>query len=441
MHRNQSNLSVVNVSVHDLKAHRNNARTHSPRQIRQITDSIEQFGFLNPILTDADHVIVAGHGRVEAAKRLGLSTVPVVQVEHLTKEQIRAYMIADNRLAELAGWDKDLLAIEFQNLMELDTGFDLTVTGFEVPEIDVLIEGLSPTETGQPDPDDAPPDPGPAVTQHGDLWQLGRHRLVCGSALEAESYASVMNGQRARLIWTDPPYNVAIGDIVGLGRIQHREFAMASGEMSTEQFTEFLERALRPMLEHTQPGALAYVCMDWRHLEELLAAARKHGTELKNLCVWAKDTAGMGSLYRSQHELVAVFKHGKAAHRNNVQLGRFGRHRSNVWRYPSPSAFGRKSEEGQLLALHPTVKPVAMVADALLDSSARGDLVLDPFLGSGTTLIAAERVGRCCRGIEIDPAYVDIAIRRWQRHSGDQAIHIESGQAFDMRAATEVAHD
>jgi DNA modification methylase len=307
-------------------------------------------------------------------------------------------------------------------------------------EIDLKIEGLLVTTPGNPDPADELPadfDEAP-VSWPGDL---GRHRLLCGNALDHVSYERLMRGTAARLVFTDPPYNVPIdGHVSGKGRVRHREFLMASGQMISTQFTRFLTTALELAIRHSAPGSLHYVCMDWRHQHELLTAALGIYAELKNLCVWVKDNAGMGSLYRSQHELIYVFKNGRTRHRNNVELGQHGRNRSNVWQYPSPNQFGRKGEEGNLAALHPTVKPVALIADAILDCSARGDVVLDPFLGSGSTLLAAERVGRVCRGIELDPLYVDAAIRRWQRFTGENAINATTGTRFDDLVPDGAAH-
>jgi DNA modification methylase len=258
----------------------------------------------------------------------------------------------------------------------------------------------------------------------------------CGSALEAEAYRILMQEDRAAMVFTDPPYNVPIdGHVGGLGTIRHREFAMAAGEMDEAQFTDFLARALGLLAGHSVDGALHFICMDWRHMGELLAAGRRAYTELKNLCVWTKDNPGMGSLYRSQHELVFVFKHGREPHRNHIQLGRYGRNRSNVWSYPGVNSFSRSGSEGNLLALHPTVKPVALVADALRDCSSRGEIVLDAFLGSGTTLIAAERTGRICHGLELDPLYVDTAVRRWQALTGQHARHAERGLMFNEAVA------
>ena len=435
-------LQVEERSIASLALRRNNPRTHSEKQIRQIAASIETFGFTNPVLIDAKSTVIAGHGRVRAAKQLGLDSVPTIQLEHLTEEQVRAYVIADNRLAECAGWDRDLLAIELQGLAEIDLDFDLEVIGFETAEIDLLI-GEATTEI-EPDPADAWSgiDPeAPIVSRPGDLWEIGPHRLLCADALDGSAYARLLEGRKAQLVFVDPPYNVSIdGHVSGLGRTRHAEFAMASGEMSEAEFTAFLGTALGHHAAHSAEGALHFVCMDWRHAGELLTAGRSIYSECKNLCVWVKTNAGMGSLYRSQHELVLVFKVGTAPHINNVELGRHGRTRSNVWRYAGVNSFGVDRDEA--LALHPTVKPVRLVADAILDCSRRGARVLDGFTGSGTTLLAAERTGRIGYGLEIEPRYVDAALRRLAEHAGLEALHVESGRSFDgvaMARATETS--
>jgi 16S rRNA G966 N2-methylase RsmD len=325
------------------------------------------------------------------------------------------------------------LAEQLKELSELDLDFSLEATGFETGEIDLRIEGLASGADPQDDPADAIPatPERPPVSRAGDLWLLGRHRLCCGSALDPRSYDVLMDGERAHIVFTDPPYNVPIdGHACGLGAIRHRDFAMASGEMSEVEFTAFLTHVCKLLASNSADGSIHFLCMDWRHLGELLTAGREIYSELKNICVWVKHNAGMGSFHRSQHELVCVYKHGRGSHRNNVQLGQYGRHRSNVWSYPGVNSFGRTTEEGNLLALHPTVKPVAMVADAILDCSARGDIVLDPFVGSGTTVMAAERVGRSCYGIELDPHYVDTTIRRWQAFTGAIARQAATGRAF-----------
>lgn len=379
---------------------------------------------------------------MRAAQRLGVREVPVIRLEHLSAAQARAFAIADNRLTEISSWDDRLLGEVFSELAALELDFSLEITGFSMAEIDLRIEGLTEPANGEPDPADALPEmpDQPAVSRPGDLWRLGEHLVLCGDALDARCYNTMAEDGPAEVVFADPPYNVPIrGHVSGTGR--HREFAMASGEMTVGQFDHFLTSVLQLMARHSVPGSIHYVCMDWRHQAALLAAGERVYARLENLCVWVKDSPGMGSFYRSQHELIFVFKNGTGRHRNNVQLGRFGRNRSNVWCYPGVNGFGRRGEEGNLLDLHPTVKPVALIRDALLDCSARGDRVLDPFLCSGSTLIAAERVGRRCRGIELDPLYVDTAVRRWQRYTGETAIHAESGQRFDdVTAKREARH-
>jgi DNA modification methylase len=425
-----SNLNVQYQPIDRLVPFSNNARSHSKHQIRQIAASIEQFGFTNPVLIDQKNTIIAGHGRVAAATLLGMQNVPTIRLEGLNEDEIRAYILADNRIAEKAGWDKSILAIELQHLLDVDLDFDVTITGFEIPEIDLIF-----AETAQkPEQEDVVEISGTSqtVTQPGDLWLLGKHRLVCGNSLEAETFKALMNNRKAEAVFVDPPYNVRIeGNVSGQGLVKHGDFAMACGEMDQVEFAAFLLRSLTLLSRHSSRGSIHFVCMDWRHAGELIEAGKQTYQALFNLCVWVKDNGGQGSFYRSRHELVFVFKNGKGNHRNNVMLGQFGRYRTNVWEYPSAISFSKQSDEGNLLSSHPTVKPVALVADAILDCSKRGDLVLDSFLGSGTTLIAAERVGRTCYGIEIDPNYVDVAVRRWQRHTGDSAIHEGSGKRFD----------
>ncbi len=424
-----------------------NPRIHKARQIKALVKSIRSFGFNIPIAINRDGMIVAGHARFSAAQQLGMSEVPVIVLEHLSEAQAQAFLIADNRLSEMSSWDAELLAVHLKELSVVNLDFDIEATGFTVGEIDLSIDAAS-TDPGKAKDDPADQfvlNQGPAVTQVGDLWQLGAHRVLCGNALDPAVYPTLMEAMKAAMVITDPPYNVKIdGHVGGKGSIRHREFAMAVGEMSEDEFTTFLQTVFLRLVEHSSDGSLHIIFMDWRHLPEILAAGRRAYTAYLNLCVWAKSQAGMGSLYRSQHELALVFKSGKAPHRNNVELGRFGRYRTNVWHYPSIHAM-RHGDEGDLLALHPTVKPVKMIADAILDVSKRGDLILDPFLGSGTTLLACERVGRVCRGIELDPLYVDTAIRRWQALTGEDAILMSTGQTFTQReqaalSAQEVKH-
>jgi DNA modification methylase len=420
---------IVYLPILELKPSLHNARTHSKRQIRQILNSLRAFGWTNPILIDRRGNVIAGHGRLQAAKMLGLTSVPTITLEDLSSEQIRAYMIADNRLAELAGWDREILTGEFEYLLTLDV-FDITLTGFEMGEIDqILLEGAE----GQDSAEILQGLTGAAVTRLGDLWKLGKHGIFCGSALDPNSYTALLGNRKANLIFADPPYNVRIaGNVSGRGAVRHGDFSMASGEMTDDEFRSFLNVSLGFLAHYSTSGSVHFLCMDWRHANHLLGVGEQIYGELLNLCVWVKDKGGMGSLYRSAHELIFVFKNGKGKHRNNVQLGVYGRDRTNVWRYPSASTFSHQGDEGNLLALHPTV--VAMIADAILDCSARGEIVLDSFLGSGSTLVAAERTGRVCYGVELDPRYVDVAIRRWERHTGDKAIHAVTGALFCERA-------
>lgn len=428
-------LAIVYRPVAELRPDPRNARLHSPQQVRKLARNIDKLGFNVPLLVDKDNHVIAGHGRLLACQQLGITEVPTISLSHLTPEQAKAFQIADNRLCEISSWDEKLLAETLKELsfLELELDIELTeLTGFDAPEIDFRIQSLDVTEPDGGDPaDEVLPPAGPAVSKPGDVWVLDRHRVACGSALEAATYDALLGGEKADIVFTDPPYNVPIKNhVCGNGVVQHREFAMASGEMAKPEFTAFLRTTCSLLAAHTALGSVHFLCMDWRHLGELLAAGGDAYDELLNVCVWVKRNGGMGSLYRSQHELVLAFRNGDIQHRNNVQLGRFGRNRTNVWQYAGANDFGRVTEEGNLLAMHPTVKPVALVADALLDCSNRGDLVLDPFLGSGTTLIAAERTGRSCRGIELDPLYVDTSIRRWQKLTGGTATHALTGRSF-----------
>ena len=437
-------LTVVYRRIEALKPDPANPRIHSRKQIRQIANSIETFGFNVPVLVDADDKVIAGHGRLLACRELGWSEVPTLRLDHLSPAQARAFMIADNRLTEIAGWDDKLLAEQLKDLSLLGLDFNLEVTGFEMGEIDLRIASLDDLPEQDDDPADAVLEPslGPPVSNLGDLWLFGRHRVLCGNALDPAAFAALIGEERVAMVFTDPPYNVPIdGHASGLGAIRDRPFPMASGEMDKGAFTAFLSQACRNLAAFSADGSIHFICMDWRHLDELLSAGREAYGELKNVCVWVKNNGGMGSLYRSQHELIFVFKHGRNGHRNNVQLGQFGRNRSNVWHYRGINSIARCGEEGNLLALHPTVKPVAMVADAMLDCSARNDIVLDGFLGSGTTVIAAERTGRRCYGLELDPAYVDTAIRRWQALTGGTARHAVSGRSFNDLADEAEAAD
>ena len=405
-----------------LRPYAGNARTHSPKQIRQIADSIRRFGFVNPVLVDAAGEIIAGHGRVTAAELLGLTEVPVLSITHLSPAEKRAYVLADNRLAENAGWDREILAIELQALIDFD--FEVDLIGFELAEIDLILdEDRARRSQAEPDAADVVPpvSAGPPITQAGDVWQLGAHQLICGDARDAGALAKLLGGEEVDLVFTDPPYNVAVdGHVGGLGKVKHREFAFASGEMSSAEFTTFLREALAPAAARCREGAIAFVCMDWRHMREMFAAGDAVFHELKNLCVWNKTNGGMGSFYRSKHELVFVWKVRPGRHVNSFGLGDTGRYRTNVWDYAGVNSFGASRDAD--LAMHPTVKPVALIGDAIRDCSKRGDIVLDMFGGSGSTLIAAEEAGRRARLVEYDPVYCDTIVARWEKLTGKAAV-------------------
>jgi DNA modification methylase len=421
--------------IERLRPNLQSARTHSRQQKRMVKASIREFGNLLPFLVSGD-TLISGHLRLEVCKELGHLDAPVVAVEHLTPAQLKAFQIAENRLAEMGGWDERILGETLRDLTLELPDLNLDVTGFVMPEIDLFIEGLQEKPETE-DPDDAPVVKGVPVSRSGDLWTIGRHRILCGDALKPDSYARLMEGSTADAVITDPPYNVAARSIGGRGRIKHANFAMAAGEMSDAEFTAFLTSSCGLMSDLMKDGAIAFIFMDWRHLQHLLAAGGQAFDELKNICVWNKTQAGQGAFYRSQHELVAVFKKGRRSHRNNVQLGRYGRSRSNVWTCASPAAFGRESEEGRLLEGHPSPKPVALIMDAILDVTARGDVVLDPFLGGGATLLAAERSGRACYGMELDPGYVDYCLRRLRRHCGIDPVREADGKTFgDLEEAS-----
>lgn len=421
-------LTIKMVSINDIAAHPNNARKHPAKQLKQLEKSIQSFGNNTPIIIDEGHTILCGHARFAALKKLGHTEIPTVSVGHLNDDQKRAFMIADNKIADNAMWDDDLLRVELNYLAQIEVDVDVDLTGFSMGEIDILL-GADDQPVSE-DPPPPPPEPADTVTQPGDIWQLGPHRIVCGDCRGDYVVDTLMDFNRAQMVITDPPYNVPInGHVSGLGSVRHEEFAMACGEMTSDEFAEFLFFALLQLERVCTDGALLYVFMDWRHQFELLIAQRQLMIPLINMCVWVKNNGGMGSFYRSQHELIYIFKHGGGLFTNNVELGKHGRYRTNVWNYPGVNSFGEGRNEA--LAMHPTVKPVAMIADAILDATNRGDIVLDGFLGSGTTLMAATQTGRVCYGVEIDPRYVDVAVHRWEEATGEVAIHEQSSVSFE----------
>jgi DNA modification methylase len=419
-------------AVDEVKPHPHHARKPNREQRRKLEASFRKFGENAPILVDRYSFILAGHARFEALKAMGRTHVWVLVLDHLSDAKARAYAIADNKLGELSNFDEKKLSLEISGLIEIAEDFEIEDTGFDTGEIDLILQGL---DNSDPDEQDVfEPRTGRAVAVIDDLWSLGTHRLLCADARDPASYHSLMNGGTAAAVFTDPPYNVRInGHVTSNGAQTHREFPSASGELSETEFTDFLSLILTSLKTHSGAGALMFVCMDWRHLWELLSAGRAADLPLLNLCVWSKTNAGMGSLYRSRHELVLLFKNGRAPHTNNVELGRHGRSRSNIWVYPGANTFPRNGED-RGLDYHPTVKPLALVADAILDCTKRDDIVLDPFMGAGTTILAAERTGRRGFGMELDPLYVDTTIERWQRVTGLEAIN-QRGQTFAEAAS------
>ena len=417
------------VPLNHLKPAPRNARTHSKAQIAQIQNSIKAFGFVVPLIVDCGHTILAGHGRYEAAKKMGLAEVPVVRIEGLSEAKRRAFALADNKIAENAGWDRKLLAAELPELRELliAENLDIEITGFAPVEIDQILVDFEENSSDPLDEFDADA-AGPPKSEPGDLWHLGPHRLWCGDARDVESLQRILGDSRAAMAFLDPPYNVKIEDVVGRGRIKHSEFAMASGELRSVEFVKFLQDSLGAAAAVSREGAVHFACMDWRHVDALIEAGHTVYGAMLNLAVWVKSNAGQGSFYRSQHELVGVFRVGGGPHLNNVELGRHGRSRSNVWHYAGVNSFraGRLDD----LRSHPTVKPIGLISDAIKDCTRRGDIVIDTFSGSGTTILAAERTGRAAVCAEIEPRFVDLAIRRWQDFTGKDAIHAKTGQCF-----------
>jgi DNA modification methylase len=425
----RNDMEIERVPIAQLKPYPKTLRIHNRKKRRKLASLLRRFGQAVPVLIDEAYHIIDGHAVVDALKELGSEDVAVIIVRNRTPAEIRALRLALNRIVVEAKWDQGNLGTEFCELLEL--GFDLELTGFDAIEIDMALDIEQPTAgiVEEVLAEDVEPMGEAKVVARGDVWRLGDHVIACGESQDAELLRRLMGERNAAVVFTDPPYNLKIrGHVSGKGKIVHREFAMGSGEMSKEEFKSFLVNFLVALLPSLVNGAILFVCMDWRHLREILDAGDQADLELKNVCVWAKSNAGMGTFYRSQHELVLVFKHGNAPHQNNFELGQRGRSRSNVWSYRGVNTFGKDRME--LLGAHPTVKPVALVADALRDVSRRGEIVIDPFLGAGSTLLAAEETGRVCIGAEIDPAYVEVAIRRWQKQTGRDAVSAMTGETF-----------
>lgn len=424
-----ASVNYRSVPIDQVRAFEGSARQHPKRQLNKLVKLIKHFGQIVPLIVEDSGKLIDGHLVLAALRQLGNAEVSIASVSGLTSEELSALRLSLNRSAEETVWDNEKLRAQLKELIELS--FDMDLTGFDTPEIDHIMSIDMVADDSSEEIKAAELVPAAqAMVRRGDVLLLGKHVVCCGDARDPTLLTKLMGGSSARAVFIDPPYNVPIqGHVSGLGKTRHREFLQASGEMTPSQFTEFLVEALSSVSAVAMDGAILFVCMDFRHMSELLAAAEASALELKNLCVWVKTAPGMGTFYRSQHELIFVFKKGTAPHTNNFELGQHGRSRSNVWRYAGVNTWGKDRME--LLGAHPTVKPLVMVADALKDVSARGETVIDSFLGSGTTLLAAEKTGRRCVGVELDPGYVEVAIRRWQKLTGRDAVFAETGETFD----------
>ena len=423
-------LVFENVKIADIHGYEHNAKMHPESQVQQIISSINKFGFNNPILIDENNEIIAGHGRFLAAQAMNLETVPTIKLSHLTDAQKRAYRLADNKIAENGGWNKELLSLEIKDLEKicLDDNFVIQDIGFNDAELDSIVSftDIKPINQKTNAVPFIPEDE--IVSKSGDIWQLGKHHIICGDNLNPDTFVKLFDGKKADMILQDPPYNVKIdGHVCGSGTIKHKEFAMASGEMTMDEFTKFLMNNFALCKQYSNDGSLHYNFMDWRHVLEITTAGKNVFDKFINMCVWVKTSGGMGSLYRSQHELYFIFQNGKESHNNNVQLGKYGRYRTNVWQYAGVNAFGKHKQDG---IMHPTVKPVEMLKDAILDVSKRGDIVLDCFLGSGSTLIACQQSGRICYGIEYEPKYVDTCVKRFYEAFHIDVINLRTGKTY-----------
>ena len=423
-------LKIETVNVGQLKPYKNNAKIRTTDQISQIADSIHQFGFVNPILIDENDEIIAGHGRLMAANILKLETVPTIKLFHLNDAQKRAYRLADNKISENGGWNVELLSLEIKDIEKICVDdFDVHIIGFNDAELDSIysITDQKPINAKANAVPFVPLDE--LISTRGDIWQLGKHRIICGDSLNIDTFDKLFGDKKANMVLQDPPYNVKIdGHVCGAGAIKHKEFAMASGEMTKTEFIKFLSTNFTLCKQYSTDRSLHYNFMDWRYVSEITTAAQNVFEAFINMCVWVKSSGGMGSLYRSQHELCFIFQNGKHPHNNNVQLGKYGRYRTNVWQYAGVNTFGKHKNDSQM---HPTVKPVEMLKDAILDVSKRGDIILDSFLGSGSTLIACQQSGRICYGIEYEPLYIDTTIRRFQNLFGIDAINLSIGKTYN----------
>jgi DNA modification methylase len=424
-------LQIREVSVGSLREAQRKVRKLDPEHVERLVSSIARFGFTVPILISGDEVL-DGHARLAAARALGLERVPALDCRHLDPIEARTLRLAVNRLAEKGAWDLDELRIEMGALADLEV--DLDATGFSLEEQDIILLDPLDAALDAEDEDEPPELPKLPISRLGDLWSLGEHRVLCGNSLDLLTYETLLAGAKVQAVLTDPPYNVKIkGNVSGLGKKVHSEFVMASGELDTADWQKFLGVLMERLRDVTEPGAVIFAFMDWRSIHLLVMAGEAAGLTVINMIVWYKQSGGMGGLYRSAHELIGVFCNGSTPATNNVALGKHGRDRTNVWSVPGANRRGSSASE--MLHLHATPKPVELCVDALLDVTNRGDLVLDAFLGSGTTLIAAEQCSRHCYGIELDPRFVDVTLERWMKLTGREPILAETDETFSEVAA------
>jgi DNA modification methylase len=416
---------IVSVPIVELHPYTRRIRKFSLDDTIEAANIISTYGFLLPLFISRDgKTILDGELRYEAARWLQLPEVPCIIVDALEPAMERAVRIALNSLGHRRVWDLEALRLEVAELVIEEQPIDLL--GFDSIELDQIVEEEEEPESLEEA--EALPE-GPSITRSGDVWIAGTHRLICGDARLRSVLAALLGDERPQLLFTDPPYNIAVSSIVST---RHREFAHGSGEMSESEFGRFLAEVLAVARHVMLDGAIAFMFMDWRQLEILLRVGRENGLELLNLITWVKANAGMGSFYRSQHELVVMFKK-PGDHKNRIQLGANGRNRANVWFAPGAGTTG--SEAREMLREHPTSKPVQMLADAIIDVTDPDDIILDSFGGSGSTLIAAEQTGRKARLVEIDEIYCDVIVRRWMRMTGEAAVLERTGQTFSEVAA------
>ena len=422
---NSNNLRMI--SVNSLLSSKKKSRKHSKKQLEKLKRCIKKVGFTMPIVVNEQYEIIAGELRLKAAQELNIDVIPVIILDNVSDEEARAIKILDNRIAEDGEWDYSVLKEEIEALFKFD--FELQDLGFETIDYDKIFIQNDPAEKlshcNQVENESWLDANIPKRTNLGDLWRLGDHFVICGDSLDENIFKVLMQGELAQIVVTDPPYNCPIDKYVcGLGKIKHEEFVMASGEMTNAEFAQFLHNFMKNAVKYSVNGSLSYIFMDWKGINTLINEAMKLYHSMINLAVWNKGVGGMGAFYRSQHELIGIFKNGSAKHQNHIQLSKYGRYRTNVWDYPGIRATNPGSLE--LLKLHPTCKNVGLLQDILIDASSKNEVVLDCFGGSGSTLIAAERAKRRARLIELNPRYIDVTIWRWEQETGKKATLVKN---------------